>query len=497
MVNTSIILGESASQALSNGSQKLADAVGVTFGPYGKNVIIGMEFNEPHVTKDGVTVARAVKLENKSENLAASIIKQAAQKTAEVAGDGTTSTTILTNALIQNSFKTIKDGAYPIDVARYLKEAEVVLLDKLKELSTDISEDNIVDIALVASNGDKSMSELVAEAFKIVGKDGLVSVSDSRNYKTTLEATEGIKLDRSHIIPSLSLGKTHIKHLECKILVTNADIKSTEDAFKLVKLQAEINKPLLIICNDLTDEAAKVISYNKNTNNLPLEVIRAPFVSEARQEALLDLSIVTGGFFVDKNKGWNITDVLPAHLGDSDYVEMTLKETNIIGRKGDSKAIESRIEYYNTKISQDKEGLTENYKKRLAIFTSGAAIIYVGGANESEIKETKDRLDDTIRAVKSALEEGYVPGGATTYWELKYALEDHEYLDIMNNSLESLLLKILANSDNKVSINTHKKSVEFNNIIDPTLVVKATIQNSIAAAIMVFNTGGLIIKNQE
>lgn len=500
-----VLKGKEVHKKLLKGSNEIAKAVSTTFGPYGKNVAITMTYNLPHVTKDGATVARNIKLEDRIENVAAQIINQAASKTAEVAGDGTTSTTILANALVEFAFKGIEKGFQPMEIRNKLREYETTLLAFLKnpDISTEVTNNNIKNIALVACNGDDFIAQLVTDAFLLIGEHGIITVSDSRSYDTTMDTTEGIKLDRSHIIPALNNGKGITKHKECSVVVTNLDIKTDKEALTLLLLQEEIQKPLLIICNDLVGKAAEIITYNKIERNIPIEVIRAPFIAEAREEALTDLATITGATLLDRNSGWTITQCGAAHLGECDSLEITLKETNIIGRKGDPEKIKERIEYYHNKIKDDKEGLKDNYKKRLAFFTSGAAVIYVGGANEVEVQEKKDRLDDTIRAVRSAFAEGYVRGGAFTYSTLSSLLHDCSKITedkisyIMEFSLNRLLATLLENSNNTISIEKHMENVVKGNIIDPTLVIKSTIQNAIGAAIMIFTTDCVIDKEER
>ena len=493
-----IIKGEEVQKKLLEGSEAVFNAVSTTFGPYGRNVTITREYNVPHVTKDGATVAREIKLADKAQNVAVQIINQAAAKTAEVAGDGTTSTTILTESLVSEAFKAINEGAIAIDITRALRKMEEQLIDALEKITAPVTEEDLYHIALVACNGDDEIAFLVSQAFKKIGKEGVVTVTDSRNYNTTMEATDGIKLDRSHITPSLNDGKISTKHSDVKIAVTNMDIKTELEALHLVKLQEEIGRPLLIICNDLIGTAAEIIAYNKIERKIPIEVIRAPHIAEARKEATKDLAIVTGSTLLDKELGWTIQEFSPSHLGSCDNIEITLKETNIIGRHGEQEEIQKRVEYYKNKMAEDKEGLTANYEKRLAYFTSGAAVIYVGGANESEVKEKKDRLDDTIRAVKSALAEGYVVGGAITYSELADTLDStQDYVSIMVRGLYSLLDMLVYNSGGAIDENNHLYYVAKHNIIDPTLVVKSTIQNAIGAAIMIFNTDCIVVKEDQ
>ena len=494
-----ILKGEEVQAKLLEGSTEAADAVSTTFGPYGNNVAITMKYNVPMVTKDGATVAGFIKLKDPAKNVAAQLINQAANETAKVAGDGTTSTTVLTKGLVERAFKLIDQGAQPMQLSKDLHAVEAVVLENLKMRSTAVKPENIKSIALVACNGDEAMADMVTEAFKIVGEEGLVTVADSRGYTTTMDATDGIKLDRSHILPSLANGRNNVKHKDCKIAVLDLDITTAEDALRIIGVQEELNKPLLIICNDLTGSAAEIIAFNKEKYAIPVEIIRAPFIAEARKEACIDLACVAGATLLSKNAGWEVSDFQPSHCGEANSVEMSLKETNIIGRLGDPEAIATRIAFYEDKIANDKEGLAGNYKKRLAFFTSGAAVIYVGGTNETETGEKKDRFDDTIRAVRSAMAEGFVAGGGLTYNKLAQgALSQVNTTGakLLASALEDIVTVILDNSG-IITLDEHFKSVNKLNIIDPTLVLKSTITNAIGAATMIFTTRCIVIREED
>jgi chaperonin GroEL len=496
---TEVVTGAEVTEGLINGSAITAEAVGTTFGPYGKNVAITKIYNLPHVTKDGVTVAQDIELKDPIQNVAAQVIKTAAKKTADVAGDGTTSTTILTNELVNRSFKYIKNN--PDKVFTYKKDLEIsanIAMEMVAAKSRDISTyDDMYNVAIVACNGDRKIAKLVCDAFEVIGKEGVVSVVSTRTYDTTLDATEGIKLDRSHIISSLANGKIKTHHENCKVLVTDLDVKSEQDAMSILTLQEMIDSPLLVICNDLINSAAKIIEYNKKERNVPIEFIRAPYIADARKEATEDLAIATGATNISQSTGWTLKDINPTILGNTTSVEISLKETNIIGRLGDPEKIQERVDYYETKIKEDKEGLASNYKKRLALLTSGAAVIYVGGTNEVEIKEKRDRFDDTVRAVRSALEQGIVPGGCTTYSIVANSLKQENPADsILAESLEALMEKLLSNGK-IIDITTHLGNVNDLNIVDPTLVVISTIQNAVGAASMIFTTDCVIIKEEE
>lgn len=489
-----IVRGKEVHEKLLKGSEEAASAVSTTFGPYGRNVAITMKYNVPKVTKDGASVAGYIKLEDPIENVAAQLINQAANETAKVAGDGTTSTTVLTNNLVKAAFSYIDKGYQPMQLKRELEVALAESLKKLEKLSKPVNDTNIYNIALVACNGDTEMAKMVTNAFKVVGIDGLVTVTESRNYETTLDATDGIRLDRTSILPSQS---SRALYKAPKIAVLDLDITGTKDAMHLLALQETVNHPMLIICNDLTGAAAEIIGYNKSKYNIPLEVIRAPFIAEARKAACYDLACVAGATLLSGSEGYEVTDLTADYLGSADRLEITLRETNIIGRHGDPEVIAERIKHYEEKIAEDKQGLAVNYKKRLAFFTSGAAVIYVGGSNETEVDEKKDRFDDTIRAVRSALLEGYVWGGGITYDKLAEAIKEKSVGDkILSDSLLQIVDLIIENSG-IITAKEHYKDVEAGNVIDPTLVIKSTLKNAVGAAIMIFTTDCVVVRNEE
>lgn len=498
---TKIYSGEEVKNKLLKGSKKISEAVGTTFGPYGKNVALTMLYNDAHITKDGVTVANSINLEDPIENISAQIIKQAAAKTAEIAGDGTTSTTILSNFLVKTCFQYLQDfpNVKISEIKNYLEEISKYSIDIINANTSKIKKGDIKRIALVSSNGDNEIADLVTEAFETIGERGIVSVTESRSYDTSLEACEGIKLDRGHISPVFVMGRTKVKHNNCRILVTDCDIKGSVDIINLVNLQESIKEPILIICNDIDETAIKILAFNKEQRNIPIEVIRAPYIADARKEALDDLAIATGATNLSKNKGWAISQVNPDILGFSDSVEITTKGTNILGRKGSIEELNKRIKYYEEKIKGDTEGLKGNYKKRLGMLTAGAAVIYIGGTNETEIQEKKDRLDDTIRAVRSALEEGIVLGGALTYKMIEEGLKQKDIktntlIPYVAEELSNLVLTLIKNSSYPLDLDKHIELVTKGGIIDPALVITSTIKNAIGAVKMIISTDCVVVK---
>lgn len=497
----SIIKGEEVIKVLTEGSNEIADAVSVTFGPNGKNVAITMLYNLPHVTKDGVTVARSINLVDQGKDVAAQIIKQAAQKTADVAGDGTTSTVILTKFLVEECFKYIQQNPNEVTSLKYnlLKYAEEIN-SKIDSVKYGISNrEGIYNIAMVSSNGDTKLSDMVADIFATIGKDGIVTVQSSNSYNTIVQVTEGIRLDRGYISPILERDTLRKRYTDVAVLSTDLDFKTFEDGVHLVELQNAIKKPLLVICNDLVDGALNTVAYNKINFNCDIEVIRAPFIADARREAVKDLCIITGGVTYLKDEGFSVSDITPEGLGSANSFEISAKETFIIGRNGNQEEIEKRIEYYNDKIASDTEGLKDNYQKRLSMFTSGASVIFVGGSNEIEVQEKKDRLDDTIRACRAALQDGVVPGGCITYHDITEWSSVTPEASIFKKCIEGLVKTFLANGDkemNDTTISELRNNVIKGNIVDPALVIKSTITNAIGAAIMIFTTDCIVIKHE-
>lgn len=499
--STDIVKGLEVKEGLSVGSNKIAQAVKTTFGPFSSNVAITKFFNVPHVTKDGVTVTNSINLEDPIENVACQIIKQAAQKTAEVAGDGTTSTTLLANSIIQIALQlNINKLLLKSSLLELYKEIEVFI----KKRSKEVKKEDLYYVAKVASNGDEFISKLVSDTFNVIGKEGTITVLDSKNYETKVDITEGIKLDRGFIDSSFTLNGNKVTYEDPMILSTDLDLSTLEDAMYILNLQQESKRPLLVICNDIHKKAIEIIAYNKRMNNIAVEVIRAPNIAEARKEALKDIAIITGGFFLSKDAGFSIRDVNVKQLGSCDSFSISVTETVIIGRHGNPDSIKERISYYREKIKEDKLGVKANYEKRLAMFNSGAAIIWVGGTNETEVQEVKDRLDDTIRAVRSSLIEGVVSGGTTMYMELAKFLEDKNSIReisqygkyVLKESFHELTFEFLKNQ-NELNRENIQEYVLENKILDPTIVLLKSIQNAIGAASMVFITECVIIKKPK
>jgi chaperonin GroEL len=501
---TTIKKGKEVKEKLLEGSSKIYEAVKTTLGPYGYNVALTKIFNNPHITKDGVTVAKSINLECPIENIAAQVIKEASAKTAKEAGDGTSSTVIFAHTLFSILENIISDPKNQIKFSDLKKEIEKIrdeVVQKIEKLSTPV-ENRLEEVALVASNNDEVISQLVGDAFYDIGVNGIVSVADSRTSETYIKTTAGIRLDRSHIISSMMETNKEVYKNEPGIIVTNLDLQSDIDALRVINIQEQIKKPLLVICNDLTGQAAEILSYNKKIRKVPIVVIRGPFISEARKEAFKDLAIATGANFIDKELGWDTNDINLKCIGSCDYFEVDLKETNIIGRKGKEEEIQERINYYQTKIKEENQGLEENYKKRINILNGGAAVIYVGGASEIEIDEKKDRIDDTIRAVKSALEKGVVLGGGVTYMKIaeSFILDKEILVEAFKQAMLSIPANILENKNPGIKTwdpSILEDEIKEQKILDPSLVLINTVINGTSAALLLASTNCVIVKKED
>jgi len=493
-----IFNSDEARDSLIAGANKIALAVTTTLGPWGKMVALQRQYNPPHVTKDGITVANDIILEHPIENIAAQILKEASRKTALEAGDGTTTTILLANELVKLGFPLVdKYGAR--NVASTLNETVEFLITKLKEYSTEVStDDQIKNVALISSNGDEEIANIVTEAFKLLGKEGQVLVRDGNSYNSRVEITKGLLFDKSFPSPVFHKtdgSKTLIK--DCRVLVTDLNLNTPQDSWFLTQLQEEINAPLIVICNDISEIALEVLvyAYKRGSQVYPL---RAPFIAVAKEEGLLDISIATGSTFLSGKEGFNLDECDAAHLGYAEVVEVDSKNTIILPLRDavDNDLFEARVNYYQQKIVQDTDGLKPNYEKRLAMLNSGTAIIYVGGSSEVDIQEKKDRIDDTVCAVRSSLKAGFVVGGGFTYNKLAEGFSNRER-DKWIPSLyaKRLLEEVLTAPANKIKENGNIKTltIDISKVIEPTFVVEQVIRNSVQAAIMIISTGAVVI----
>ena len=425
-----------ARESIKKGVDQLADAVKVTLGPKGRNVIIEQQIGAPHITKDGVTVARAINLTNPIENMGAQLIKEVASRTNEDAGDGTTTATVLTQAIFKEGLKSINSGTNATEIKRGIDKAVDEVVNFLKSKAIIIGADDIDklrSIANVSSNGDTELSHLLSETFNKIGKDGIITIEESKTIETYIDNFEGLQIERGYLSPHFVPSGQETCILEdCKILIFNKKISKIEEIISFVEICAKKNSSLLIICDDMDHTVLSMLVYNSMKGALKVCAIKSPSIGEYRTEELNDISILTGASII------NDVNDNPPLFGSADKVIVSKMDTVIIGGGGDEILIMKQVSDLTSKISDSKlpEFSIQKYNTRLAKLTNGIAVLNVGAHSEVEMKEKKDRAEDAIRAIKAALQEGIVAGGGSEYIRAAKMLSDSEYLPKFEDELD-------------------------------------------------------------
>ena len=495
-----------ARDGLKRGVDALANAVKVTLGPKGRNVVIDKKFGSPSVTKDGVTVAKEIELENPIENMGAQMLKEVASKTADQAGDGTTTATVLAQAIVTAGLKNVAAGANPMDLKRGIAKAVTAAVASFKELSKEIGDDNkkIQQVASISANNDETIGALIAEAMKRVGKDGVITVEEAKGTDTNVEVVEGMQFDRGYLSPYFvtNTEKMQADLDGAYILIYDKKISSMKDLLPVLEKTNQTGKPLLIISEEVEGEALATLVVNKIRGALKVAAVKAPGFGDRRKEMLQDLAIVTGGTVISEEQGRKLEDVTLEDLGTAEKITIDKDNTTIVNGAGEKKAIESRIsqikaQIENTTSDYDREKLQE----RLAKLAGGVAVLYIGAASEIEMKEKKDRVDDALHATRAAVEEGIVPGGGVSFIRAIEALEGLKGINedentgfaIIRRALEEPLRQIVANAGGEGSIIVQKvkdgkgdfgynaRTDEFANlikagVIDPTKVSRVALR---------------------
>ncbi len=521
-----IIFDQNALNNLKNGIDKLTDAVKITLGPKGSNVILDKGYGSPQLTSDGVTIAKEIELKDKTENIGASIIKEAAEKTSDVAGDGTTTAIVLASSMINIGLKNIVAGSDPLAIKRGMDKASAKVVEHLKTISKTISnKDEIAQVATISAR-DANIGNLIADVIDTVGKDGVVTVEDSQTFGLSKELVEGLQFDRGYISPYMVTDTEKMQAVleDAYILVTDRKISSIQEILPLLdKLLQAGSKEVLIIADDISGEALATFVLNKLKGIFTGVAVKAPGFGDNQKEMLQDIATVCGAQFISSDLGHKLENTTLEMLGRAHRVIITKDYTTIVGGKGDAKEIEKRKQQirkqYETSTSEfDKEKLQE----RLAKISGGVAVIKVGAPSELEQKEIKDRIDDAVRATKSAIEEGVVPGGGVALLrcidsisDIKVDNEDEKIgIDIIKKSLEAPIRQIAANSgvDGLVVIEKiQNKDVwegfdalnfEYTNlldkgIIDPTKVTRSALQNAESIASMFLTTKAVVVDMPE
>lgn len=514
-----------AREKLVKGVNTVANAVAVTLGPKGRNVVIDT-YGVPAVTKDGVTVAKYITLNDPVENLGAQIIKQAASKSGTNAGDGTTTATVIAQALVQGAMDLIRDGKSPIDIKRDFEELSKLTLRSIAEASTPVNEDKLKDIATISANNDSYIGGLIADAFNKVGKEGILTVEDSRTNETYVKVVDGVSINRGWLSPYFMTDRDKLEAVyeDAYVLVTDKKIRSTQEIVPIVDKCFREGKPLLIIADDVEAQALALLVMNRLRNNAPVVAIKAPAYGDRRAELLHDLSVITGGELVTEDRGMQLEDTTLSQLGKVKKLVVGQNETVLVDPAGDKEQIAKRASEVRSALEKaDNSYIIEKLTERLAKLVAKVAVLYVGAATETEVKEIKDRVDDAIRATRAAIAKGFVPGGGTTLLDTSDRLESANKSDasvlVFKNALQQpvrkiaenagedpdkvveKLLKDLRSNNSKVGFNAatlrFEKDMVKAGVIDPTLVVEEELINAVSAANMLILSEVTIHDTQE
>ncbi len=516
-----------ARDALKRGVDALANAVKVTLGPKGRNVIIDKKFGSPQITKDGVTVAKEIELSNPVENMGAQLLKEVASKTADAAGDGTTTATVLAQAIVTGGLKNVAAGANPMDLKRGIDKAVEVVVADLKKQSQMVGNDNkkIEQIATISANNDSTIGKLIAEAMAKVKKEGVITVEEAKGTDTTVEVVEGMEFDRGYISPYFI---TDVDKMEAVlesplILIYEKKISSMKELLPVLEKAVGTGKPILIIAEDIDGEALQTLVVNRLRSNLKICAVKAPGFGDRRKAMLEDLAILTGGIFIAEDRGFLLENADLTFLGKAEKVTVDKDNTTIVGGAGKKADITARVNQIKAQIESttsdyDKEKLQE----RLAKLAGGVAVLYVGAATEVEMKEKKDRVDDALAATRAAVEEGIVPGGGVAYIraiasldKLKGLNEDENTgIQIVRRAIEEPLRQICANCGIEGSIVVQKvkegkddygfnaRTEKYENllkagVIDPTKVSRIALENAASVAAMLLTTDCVLAEKKE
>ena len=520
-----IIFSDKARNGLYSGVKKLADAVKVTMGPRGRNVLIQKSFGAPSITKDGVSVAREIELEDTLENMGAQLVKEVASNTADEAGDGTTTATVLAHAIFKEGLKNITAGANPIEVKRGMDKAAAAIIEELKKQAKEVKDKKeIAQVATISANSDSKIGDLIAEAMEKVGKDGVITVEEAKGINDELEVVEGMQFDRGYLSPYfITNSEKMIAELQNPlILITDSKITSLKDLIPLLEQTQQTSRPLLIIADDVEGEALATLVLNRLKGVLNIAAVKAPGFGDRKKEMLKDIAILTGGTVITEELGLTLEKTTIDQLGQAARVVIDKDNTTIVDGKGDKEAVEARVkeikvQLENTTSDYDREKLQE----RLAKLSGGVAVIKVGAATETEMKEKKDRVDDALSATKAAVEEGIVIGGGAALVKagngVKLELEGDEQVgaDIILRAIQAPIKQIASNAGFDAGVVAHNVSSSQNanegfnaatgeyvdmfeaGIIDPLKVERVALKNAVSVASLLLTTEATVSEVKE
>ncbi|MDP1726222.1 MAG: chaperonin GroEL [Bacteroidota bacterium] len=516
-----------AREGLKRGVDALANAVRVTLGPKGRNVVIDKKFGSPIITKDGVTVAKEIELKDAIENMGAQMVKEVASKTADQAGDGTTTATVLAQAIVTAGLKNVAAGANPMDLKRGIDKAVDAVVENLKKQSQQVGNDNkkIQQVATISANNDEVIGKLIADAMAKVGKEGVITVEEAKGTETEVKTVEGMQFDRGYLSPYFV---TNAEKMEAElenpfVLIYDKKISSMKELLPILELVVQTGKPLVIIAEDLEGEALATLVVNKIRGSLKIAAVKAPGFGDRRKAMLEDIAILTGGTVISEERGFKLENADLTYLGKAEKITIDKDNTTIINGAGAKEDITSRVHQIkaqidNTTSDYDKEKLQE----RLAKLAGGVAVLYIGAASEVEMKEKKDRVDDALNATRAAVEEGIVAGGGVAYIRAIAVLEkliglnedENTGIAIIKRSLEEPLRQIVANAGGEGSVVVNKvregkddfgynaRTEVYENliaagVIDPTKVGRIALQNAASVASMILTTECILAEEKE
>ena len=522
-----ILFNIDARDQLKKGIDTLANAVKVTLGPKGRNVIIEKKFGAPHITKDGVTVAKEVELSDAYQNTGAQLVKEVASKTGDDAGDGTTTATVLAQAIVAEGLKNVTAGASPMDIKRGIDKAVAKVVDSIKSQAEKVGDnyDKIEQVASVSANNDPVIGKLIADAMRKVSKDGVITIEEAKGTDTTIGVVEGMQFDRGYLS---AYFVTNTEKMECEmekpyILIYDKKISNLKDFLPILEPAVQTGRPLLVIAEDVDSEALTTLVVNRLRSQLKICAVKAPGFGDRRKEMLEDIAVLTGGVVISEEKGLKLEQATIEMLGTADKITVFKDNTTIVNGAGDKQNIKERCEQIKAQIAATKSDYDkEKLQERLAKLSGGVAVLYVGAASEVEMKEKKDRVDDALRATRAAIEEGIVPGGGVAYIRALDALEGFKGdnidettgVDIIKRAIEEPLRQIVANAGKEGAVVVQKvregkgdygynartdvyENLHAAGVVDPAKVARVALENAASIAGMFLTTECVIVEKKE
>ena len=522
-----ILFNIDARDQLKKGIDTLANAVKVTLGPKGRNVIIEKKFGAPHITKDGVTVAKEVELSDAYQNTGAQLVKEVASKTGDDAGDGTTTATVLAQAIVAEGLKNVTAGASPMDIKRGIDKAVAKVVDSIKSQAEKVGDnyDKIEQVASVSANNDPVIGKLIADAMRKVSKDGVITIEEAKGTDTTIGVVEGMQFDRGYLS---AYFVTNTEKMECEmekpyILMYDKKISNLKDFLPILEPAVQTGRPLLVIAEDVDSEALTTLVVNRLRSQLKICAVKAPGFGDRRKEMLEDIAVLTGGVVISEEKGLKLEQATIEMLGTADKVTVSKDNTTIVNGAGDKQNIKERCEQIKAQIAATKSDYDkEKLQERLAKLSGGVAVLYVGAASEVEMKEKKDRVDDALRATRAAIEEGIVPGGGVAYIRALDVLEGFKGdnidettgVDIIKRAIEEPLRQIVANAGKEGAVVVQKvregkgdygynartdvyENLHAAGVVDPAKVARVALENAASIAGMFLTTECVIVEKKE